>query len=466
MNTGLSILVVEDQIRERDAMIRLLRSEGYRATGASNQREAIQAFDSPIDLVVCDLRLGQDDGLTVLRRWRSEKPTVPVLMVTAYGDIHSAVEAMKLGAADYLTKPLKPEELLVLLNRYLPMRMRGSQDVAIDIGGIGKMIGQSEKMKDVFKQILRVAASDATVLITGESGTGKELVASAIHENSRRKDSSFVAVNVSALPDALIESELFGYVRGAFTGAQENREGRFRAAHRGTLFMDEIGDLPLTLQPKLLRVLESYSFAPVGTNIESSVDIRLIAATSRQIAEMIHQDQFRIDLYHRLNVLSIELPPLRDRPEDIPILVEHFLRDCAKRHLREVPEVAPELLDYLTQYDWPGNVRQLRNAIENMVVMGEERKLTLRDLPKYLSGNPQTESFSSRRTPMNLHELERDAILSALKKSFGNRTHAAHTLGISVRTLQRKLKLWGVESPAGTQPSADESVEESSRRVD
>ena len=462
MNTGLSILVVEDQIRERDAMIRLLRSEGYRATGASNQREAIQAFDSPIDLVVCDLRLGQDDGLTVLRRWRSEKPTVPVLMVTAYGDIHSAVEAMKLGAADYLTKPLKPEELLVLLNRYLPMRMRGSQDVAIDIGGIGKMIGQSEKMKDVFKQILRVAASDATVLITGESGTGKELVASAIHENSRRKDSSFVAVNVSALPDALIESELFGYVRGAFTGAQENREGRFRAAHRGTLFMDEIGDLPLTLQPKLLRVLESYSFAPVGTNIESSVDIRLIAATSRQIAEMIHQDQFRIDLYHRLNVLSIELPPLRDRPEDIPILVEHFLRDCAKRHLREVPEVAPELLDYLTQYDWPGNVRQLRNAIENMVVMGEERNLTLRDLPKYLSGNPQTESFSSRRTPMNLHELERDAILSALKKSFGNRTHAAHTLGISVRTLQRKLKLWGVESPGGTQPSADESLEESS----
>ena len=462
MNTGLSILVVEDQIRERDAMIRLLRSEGYRATGASNQREAIQAFDSPIDLVVCDLRLGQDDGLTVLRRWRSEKPTVPVLMVTAYGDIHSAVEAMKLGAADYLTKPLKPEELLVLLNRYLPMRMRGSQDVAIDIGGIGKMIGQSEKMKDVFKQILRVAASDATVLITGESGTGKELVASAIHENSRRKDSSFVAVNVSALPDALIESELFGYVRGAFTGAQENREGRFRAAHRGTLFMDEIGDLPLTLQPKLLRVLESYSFAPVGTNIESSVDIRLIAATSRQIAEMIHQDQFRIDLYHRLNVLSIELPPLRDRPEDIPILVEHFLRDCAKRHLREVPEVAPELLDYLTLYDWPGNVRQLRNAIENMVVMGEERKLTLRDLPKYLSGNPQTESFSSRRTPMNLHELERDAILSALKKSFGNRTHAAHTLGISVRTLQRKLQLWGVESPGGTQPSADESLEESS----
>lgn len=444
MNTGLSILVVEDQVRERDAMVRLLRSEGYRALGASNQKEAIQAFESSVDLVVCDLRLGQDNGLDVLRQWRTEKPTVPVLMVTAYGDIHSAVEAMKLGASDYLTKPLKPEELLVLLNRYLPMRLRGKDQTAIDIGGIGKMIGQSDQMREVFKQILRVAASDATVLITGESGTGKELVASAIHENSRRKTASFVAVNVSALPDALIESELFGYVRGAFTGAQENRDGRFRAANRGTLFMDEIGDLPLTLQPKLLRVLESYAFAPVGTNIETSVDIRLIAATSRNISEMIQRDHFRIDLYHRLNVLSIELPPLRERPEDIPILVEHFLEDCARRHLRPIPEVAPELLEYLGQYDWPGNVRQLRNAIENMVVMGEERVLTLRDLPKYLSGNPQTETTSSRRIPLNLHQLEKDAILSALKKSFGNRTHAAHTLGISVRTLQRKLKAWGV----------------------
>ena len=454
MNTGLSILVVEDQVRERDAMVRLLRSEGYRAVGASNQREAIQAFESAVDLVVCDLRLGQENGLDVLRQWRIEKPTVPVLMVTAYGDIHSAVEAMKLGASDYLTKPLKPEELLVLLNRYLPMRLRGNDQTAIDIGGIGKMIGQSDQMRDVFKQILRVASSDATVLITGESGTGKELVASAIHENSRRKNASFVAVNVSALPDALIESELFGYVRGAFTGAQENRDGRFRAANRGTLFMDEIGDLPLTLQPKLLRVLESYAFAPVGTNIETSVDIRLIAATSRNISEMIQRDHFRIDLYHRLNVLSIELPPLRERPEDIPILVEHFLEDCARRHLRPIPEVAPELLDYLGQYDWPGNVRQLRNAIENMVVMGEERILTLRDLPKYLSGNPQTETSSSRRIPLNLQQLEKDAILSALKKSFGNRTHAAHTLGISVRTLQRKLKAWGV-----TQPNDEESDE-------
>jgi DNA-binding NtrC family response regulator len=445
MNNALTILVVEDQNREREALSRMLKSEGYRTIAASNRPEAVRAFKDPVDLVVCDLRLGTDNGLEVLKDWRETKPSVPVLMVTAYGDIHSAVEAMKLGASDYLTKPLKPDELLMLLNRYLPMRAREKKQNAINIGGIGRMIGQSDRMQEVFDQIHRVSTSDSTVLIIGESGTGKELVASAIHENSRRRNAPFVAVNVTALPDALIESELFGYVRGAFTGAVESREGRFRAANSGTLFMDEVGDLPLTLQPKLLRVLETYSFAPVGSNLESQVDIRLIAATSRALPEMVQDGQFRIDLYHRLNVLTIELPPLRDRPLDIPVLVEHFLVDCAKRHLREVPGVAPELLNYLQQYEWPGNVRQLRNVIENMLVMGDEKVLTLRNLPKYLSGNPLSEQHPSSRGDFNLQNLEKEAILSALKKSFGNRTHAAHTLGISVRTLQRKLKLWGIE---------------------
>lgn len=445
MNTAMTILVVEDQIREREALSRLLRSEGYNTIAAGNRPEAMRAFEDSIDIVVCDLRLGTDDGLDVLKQWRQAKPSVPVLMVTAYGDIHSAVEAMKLGASDYLTKPLKPDELLMLLNRYLPMRVREKQMTQIDAGGIGRMIGQSQKMREVFHQIEKVAASDSTVLIVGESGTGKELVASAIHDNSRRRTEAFIAVNVTALPDALIESELFGYVRGAFTGAAESREGRFRTANRGTLFMDEIGDLPQTLQPKLLRVLETYRFAPVGSNVESQVDIRLIAATSRNLPEMVAEGQFRIDLYHRLNVLTIELPALRERPEDIPILVDRFLRDCAKRHLRSVPDVAPELLEYLENYEWPGNVRQLRNVIENMMVMAEEDVLTVRNLPKYLSGNPLSEQHHMTKGPYNLHDLEKEAILSALKKSFGNRTHAAHTLGISVRTLQRKLKLWGIE---------------------
>ena len=441
----MTILVVEDQVREREALSRMLRSEGYNTIGAGNRPEAIRAFEDPVDIVVCDLRLGTDDGLDVLRQWRETKPSVPVLMVTAYGDIHSAVEAMKLGASDYLTKPLKPEELLMLLNRYLPMRVRQKHGSQIDAGGIGRMIGQSYKMREVFDQIVKVSASDSTVLIVGESGTGKELVASAIHENSRRRAEPFVAVNVTALPDALIESELFGYVRGAFTGAAESREGRFRTANRGTLFMDEIGDLPQVLQPKLLRVLETYKFAPVGSNVESQVDIRLIAATSRNLPEMVADGQFRIDLYHRLNVLTIELPSLRERPEDIPILVDHFLRDCAKRHLRSVPEVTSDLMEYLQGYEWPGNVRQLRNVIENMMVMGEEGMLTVRNLPKYLSGNPLSEQHHGFKGSFNLHDLEKEAILSALKKSYGNRTHAAHTLGISVRTLQRKLKLWGIE---------------------
>lgn len=445
MNTAMTILVVEDQVREREALSRMLRSEGYNTIGAGNGPEAIRAFEDPVDIVVCDLRLGTDDGLDVLRQWRETKPSVPVLMVTAYGDIHSAVEAMKLGASDYLTKPLKPDELLMLLNRYLPMRVRQKHGSQIDAGGIGRMIGQSYKMREVFDQIVKVSASDSTVLIVGESGTGKELVASAIHENSRRRAEPFVAVNVTALPDALIESELFGYVRGAFTGAAESRDGRFRTANRGTLFMDEIGDLPQVLQPKLLRVLETYKFAPVGSNVESQVDIRLIAATSRNLPEMVADGQFRIDLYHRLNVLTIELPSLRERPEDIPILVDHFLRDCAKRHLRSVPEVASDLMEYLQGYEWPGNVRQLRNVIENMMVMGEEGMLTVRNLPKYLSGNPLSEQHHGFKGSFNLHDLEKEAILSALKKSYGNRTHAAHTLGISVRTLQRKLKLWGIE---------------------
>jgi two-component system, NtrC family, response regulator HydG len=445
MSTAQSILVIEDQSRERDALLRLLKAEGYRSVAAANKAQANQMIGESIDLVICDLRLGQDSGMDLLRTWREQRPSVPFLLVTAYGDVDSAVTAMKLGAIDYLTKPLKPEELLVLLNRYLPMRQSKPDSNPTDPTGIGRMIGQSSAMREVFERIRRVAESDSIVLITGESGTGKELVASAIHNSSRRSEAPFVAINVSALPESLVESELFGYVRGAFTGANENRVGRFQAAHNGTLFMDEIGDFPLILQPKLLRVLETFAFSPVGSNEERKVDVRLIAATSRNIPEMIANDQFRADLFHRLNVLCIDLPSLRQRPEDIPVLVEYFLNDCARRHLRPAPEVAPELMQFLQTYDWPGNVRQLRNAIENMLVMGQRGRLSIDDLPKSLSGNPTAESSPGSSHSLNLHDLERQAILNALQRAMGNRTHAAHTLGISVRTLQRKLKQWGVE---------------------
>lgn len=446
MTTKQTILIVEDQASERDALGRLLRSEGYTTRAASTRAEAIAANATGADLVICDLRLGKDSGIDVLKAWKEKRPAVPFLMMTAYGDIASAVEAMKIGAIDYLTKPLQPNNLLVLLNRFLPMRNVALSTHENDRSGIGRMIGQSPIMQEVHSRIQRVAESDSIVLITGESGTGKELVASAIHELGKRSTGPYIAVNVSAMPDSLVESELFGYVKGAFTGANEARQGRFLAADKGTLFMDEIGDLPTSIQPKLLRVLEQFTFAPVGTNEERKVDVRLIAATSRNLSEMVERNEFRIDLFHRLNVLSIELPPLRQRPEDIPQLVSFFLKDCSQRHLRSTPTISNDVMDFLIHYAWPGNVRQLRNAIETMVVMSRQEELTREHLPSYLSGGKLGPSELLPQNESTLDDLEKVAIQNALKRSMGNRTHAAQNLGISVRTLQRKIKNWGVES--------------------
>ena len=443
MATKQTILIVEDQASERDALGRLLRSEGYAIRTASNRMEAIAANTTGADLVLCDLKLGKDSGIDVLKVWKERRPAVPFLMMTAFGDVASAVEAMKIGAIDYLTKPLQPNNLLVLLNRFLPMRNVVAPASENDRSGIGKMIGQSPLMQEVHSRIQRVAESDSIVLITGESGTGKELVASAIHELSKRSAGPYIAVNVSAMPDTLVESELFGYVKGAFTGANEARQGRFLAADKGTLFMDEIGDLPTSIQPKLLRVLEQFAFAPVGTNEERKVDVRLVAATSRNLSEMVDRNEFRIDLYHRLNVLAIDLPPLRQRPEDIPELVAFFLKDCSQRHLRSTPTISNEVMDFLVHYAWPGNVRQLRNAIETMVVMSRQEELTREHLPSYLSGGKIGPSEIASDSKGTLDDLERIAIQNALKQSMGNRTHAAQNLGISVRTLQRKIKNWG-----------------------
>jgi len=445
MSKKQTILIVEDQASERDALSRMLRSEGYSTCSASSRADAIAAVASSTDLVLCDLRLGKESGLDVLKNWKEKRPAIPFIMMTAYGDIASAVEAMRFGAIDYLTKPLQPSNLLVLLNRFLPMRNIVVDSSEADGSGISRMIGQSPCMQEVYSRIQRVAESDSIVLITGESGTGKELVAAAIHELGKRNAGPYIAVNVSALPDSLVESELFGFVKGAFTGASEGRQGRFLAADKGTLFMDEVGDLPLSIQPKLLRVLEQFAFAPVGTNEERKVDVRLIAATSRNIAEMVDRHEFRIDLYHRLNVLAIELPPLRQRPEDIPQLVSFFLKDCSQRHLRSNPAISKDVMDFLIQYEWPGNVRQLRNAIETMVVMSRNEELTREHLPSYLSGGKVGPSELISQIPGTLEDLEKVAIQNALKRSMGNRTHAAQNLGISVRTLQRKIKQSGVD---------------------
>jgi DNA-binding NtrC family response regulator len=305
-------------------------------------------------------------------------------------------------------------------------------------------------MQDVFEQIKRVADTDATVLITGESGTGKELVAGAIHRRSRRRSGPFSAINMAAVPDTLVESELFGHVKGAFTGAASERAGRFEVADGGTLFIDEIGDLRLTSQAKLLRVLESRSITPVGGNGSKTVDVRVLAATNKQLEAMVADGDFREDLYYRINVVMIPLPPLRERRDDIPVLIRHFLAELCETYDQSLPEMEEELEEYLVTYDWPGNVRQLRNCMESMMVMADSQRLTLDDLPAMVRDN-QTRPEASFEIPsgVTLEDLERAAISQALRRFDDNRTRAARSLGISVRTLQRKLKRWRVSGPAG-----------------
>ena len=445
MVSNQTILVVEDQVRERDALSRVLRAEGYNTVGTSNVQAASSCLSDPIDLVICDVRLGQESGLEVLREWKQRHPAVPVIMVTAYGEVATAVAAMKLGAIDYLTKPLKPDELLMLLNRYLPMQHRSETSLGIDTSGLGRMIGQSAAMRHVFDQIRSVADTDNTVLITGESGTGKELVASAIHEHSRRRGRAYMALNIAALPEALVGPELFGYVKASFADAHDGRAGRLSAANDGTLFIDEISDFPIALQPKLLRLLETNRFNAIGSDRETTVNVRVIAATSRNLADLVAANQFRDDLFGRLKTVTIRLPALRERPEDIPYLIDHFVADCARRHLREPPIIHPALSQFLRSYEWPGNVRQLRNAIENMLVLGKRDELTMEDLTAFLSGNTTVDADQPAPSDVSLSELEKAAVIGALQRAMGNKTHAAQKLGISVRTLQRKMKQWMLE---------------------
>jgi two-component system, NtrC family, response regulator HydG len=450
MSSKNTILVVEDKQNERQAVARLLTHESYNVQTAESPEQAIRFIDSQIDLVISDLRMGENSGVDLLRMWKSRKPSTPFIIITAHGDVTSAVEAMKLGADDYLTKPVNPDELLIQIARCFESHrkdatIRNLQERLDERLGFEKIIGQSDAIMDVMEQARLAAQADCTVLITGESGTGKELIAEALHHNGARKTGPFITVNMAAVPEQLVESELFGHVKGAFTGAMAARIGRFEAAHHGTLFIDEIGDFALASQAKLLRVLENHTITPIGGNDDRQVDVRAVAATSRNIEEMVRNNQFREDLYYRLNVVTIHLPPLRERPEDIPLLAAHFLRIFAKEHNKPEVEMDPSLMQFLQNYSWPGNIRQLRNAIENMVVLAHDDRLTLDNLPSKLSTDPLLDHQRVQISTNSLVELERVAVEKALAEFNGHRTKAAESLGISVRTLQRKLKAWGLE---------------------
>jgi len=452
MSSAGRILVVEDHDNERRAVSQILKHEGYTVFGAENADKAVGYLDENIDVVLSDLQMGDLSGIDLLSLWKKKKPDVQFIVITGHSSVNTAVEAIKAGAYDYVTKPVNPDELILLIKRAIDTRRKDEEIDSLrrrldQKFGLDKIIGQSKQMKDVYARIQRAAPVDSTVLILGESGTGKELVAQALHHNSLRKKGPFVPINVAAVPSTLVESEMFGHVRGAFTGATDRRVGRFEQADGGTLFIDEIGDFELSLQAKLLRVLETLTVTPVGGQEDKKVNVRVVAATSRDILKMVEQGTFREDLYYRLHVVTITLPPLRDRPDDIAILVEHFLKEIAETKHTATRRISPEVMRRFQSYRWQGNVRELRNTLESMMVLADGELLTENDLPDRLRVEHAANASAMKEVPTNLtmEELEKLAIQKALDLCNGNRTHAANRLGISVRTLQRKLKQYDLE---------------------
>jgi two-component system, NtrC family, response regulator AtoC len=446
-----TILIVDDERNTREGLQRALQDR-YDVLLAEDSQKAVQTLEStPVDVMLTDLRMPGVDGMGLLRRAMSLSTPPVCIMMTAYGSIENAVQAMQAGAHHYITKPVNLDELELVIQRALHSRRLETENVNLHEQidhkfGLENLIGESPAMQQVFETIRQVAPSRATVLITGETGTGKELIAKAIHNLSPRKNAAFIAVHAAALPTSLLESELFGHEKGAFTGAVERRIGRFELADGGTLFLDEVGELEPQMQVKLLRVLEERAFERVGGAKTLEVDVRLVAATNKQLKKLVTEGKFRDDLFYRLSVVTVDLPPLRERRDDIPLLVRAFLDEFSRENSKQVRELTPEALNVLLAYDWPGNVRELRNAIEQMVVLARTERLTVRDVPAAIRGGTDLTRINVVRTGMTVEDAERQLIVQALKEMDGNRTKAAQKIGISRRTLHRKLKEYGLEN--------------------
>lgn len=447
-NEQWKVLLVDDDDLHRETMEDWLTEEGYQVIAVGDGDAAIEQIHEGIAVIVTDLKMPRTDGLTLLRYAKEHAPHAAVILITGHGTVETAVLALKEGASDYLTKPVKPEELTYRIEQAIEKRRMTTQIANLHVQlrekfGLSNFIGTSPKMRDIFEKIHRVANARTTVLIIGETGTGKDLVAQAIHHNSPRAEKPFVPVNCSALPEGLIESELFGHEKGAFTGAIEKRVGLFQSANGGTLFIDEIGDMALSAQSKLLRALETRKIMPVGSSQEVPVDVRVIAATNRDLKKAIEEEKFREDLYYRLNVVELKLPPLRERREDIPLLVRHFIEQITKENARPMCEVTPEALDRLTQYDWPGNVRELKNTLEGIIVLLPRDRIDVTDLPEHLREVKRAQTVI--QPGMTMEEIEKEAMRRTLEQTKGNRTEAAKILGVSVRTLQRKIKEYDLD---------------------
>ncbi|GKS60214.1 acetoacetate metabolism regulatory protein AtoC [Nitrospira sp.] len=442
-----TVLVVDDDTAMREVVHDLLSDRGHRVVTAASGAEALKELSqTDIDVVLTDLRMKGIQGLELLTEIKRGHPAVNVILMTAFGSVETAVEAMKHGAYDYLTKPVKSEELIHTIERAIreaKLRREVSQ-LRRAVGreySFHQIIGKSKAMRDVFDLIQRVADSPTNILLSGESGTGKELVAKAIHFNSERKQAPFIPVNCAAIPETLLESELFGHVRGAFTDAKMDKRGLFEEAEKGTLFLDEISELPVMLQAKLLRAIQEKEIRRVGSARPISVDVRIIAATNVNLAEEAKAKRFREDLFYRLNVIEIRLPPLRERREDIPLLVESFLEKCARLAHKPVRGIAESALALLIDYPWPGNVRELENVIERAVTLSRSEKIVAVDLPPAIQGargERRVIDEAAERT-LPLHHVEMEYILRILDKTGGNKYQAAHILGIDRKTLYRKL---------------------------
>jgi two-component system response regulator HydG len=450
------ILIVDDDPGHLVTLKTIIRSWGYSAQTAEDGAEAVALVTSePVDLVLMDVRMARMSGIEALEKITAYNPSIPVIIMTAYSSVESAVEALKTGAYDYLIKPLDFEVLKLTLerahdhaglrteNQMLKEQLRADFDIT-------NIIGKSQAMKELLDMLAMAAPSEATVLITGESGTGKELIARSLHVNSPRRDYPMVTVNCAALTETLLESELFGHEKGAFTGADKRREGRFMQANKGTIFLDEIGEMSAVMQAKILRVLQEREIQRVGSDHVLQVDVRIVTATNRDLKADVGAGRFREDLFYRLNVMQLKVPPLRDRRDDIPLLAHHFLKKYGAQNRKSAKGFSPLAMDMLIKYDWPGNVRELENAVERGVILMTGEHVTENQLPMTIvpeqpdSGGGEAAGISFTEGTRSLEEIEKEAILATLKATDGNKSETARRLGITRKTLHNKLKTYSM----------------------
>ena len=443
----IKIIVVDDELSIRESLRGWLQQDGYQMETAAGGPEALaKNAENRFDIMLIDVKMPEMDGLTLLKKIKETDADIAIVMMTAHGDIRDAVEAMKLGAYDYLLKPFDLEELSLTIEKLVQMQTLAMENLILKervatITRFENLVSQAPAMVKLFETVVDVAQTDATVLITGETGTGKELVARAIHAQSPRCYAPFIAINCGAFTDQLLESELFGHEKGAFTDAKNTKKGRLEMANAGTLFLDEVGDIAMKMQIDLLRVLETREFSRVGGTATLHSDFRVIAATNQDLQEAIHQKTFRPDLFYRLNVVHLQVPPLRERPEDIPLLAQHFLWCYATETNKKIDSIQPEAMEAMRRYPWPGNVRELENAIERAVVVGKSRQIQLNDLPFGIALGGATEMEK-----LSLEEIERQHIARVLAIEAGNLSNVARILRINRSTLYAKVKKYGLAS--------------------